>query len=125
MVLYDIIDGTVAKRYKGHKQTFDYIRSCAGGVSHGFVISGSEDSTIYVWHRDSREPLEYLSGHSGGCVNDVSWNPGHAGMFASAGDDRTVRIWQASSSSSPSPPHVQGLSSSVTMSDADAPPSGW
>ena len=80
------------------------IRSCFGGASRSFVISGSEgetpsvlkaeqdlhsvvnatDSMIYVWHKDNIEPLETLAGHGRGSVNDVAWNPTDTGMFASA-----------------------------------------
>lgn len=81
------------------------------------------DANIYVWHKSNDRPLEVLTGHGRGCVNDVSWNPASTAMFASAGgqsttsslfsdpladrllmlvcpispDDKTVRIWQAPS----------------------------
>lgn len=101
VVLYDIVDGSVHKRYRGHQQGMYMVRSCFGGASKSFVISGSEDAMIYVWHKDNIEPLEILAGHDGGTVNDVAWNPSSAGMFASAGDDKTVRIWQAPSAATP------------------------
>lgn len=97
VVLYDVIDGTVAKRYQGQQQGKHMIRSCFGGASKSFIISGSEDAMVYVWHKDSIQPLEVLAGHGKGSVNDVSWNPSSSGMFASAGDDKTIRIWQAPS----------------------------
>lgn len=50
-------------------------------------IKPTTDSMIYVWHKDSSEPLEVLSGHRNGSVNDVSWNPASSGMFASAGGE--------------------------------------
>lgn len=69
------------------------IRSCFGGGSNRgrFIVSGSEDAKIYVWHKDSLAtgaggPLECLSGHEKGSVNDVAWNlVSKTGMFASAG----------------------------------------
>ena len=37
--------------------------------------------------------MESLKGDNKGCVNAVSWNPCDPGMFASAGDDKKVRMW--------------------------------
>ncbi|KAJ3213682.1 hypothetical protein HK099_007235, partial [Clydaea vesicula] len=86
--LWDLEEKKIVKRYIGHKQGRFIIRSCFGGVKKGFVLSGSEDSRIYVWHRERGDLLEYLSGHSG-CVSCVSWNP-KFNMFASASDDHTI-----------------------------------
>lgn len=42
VLLYDIIEGVVVKRYRGQQQGVDFIRSTFGGPSRGFIISGSE-----------------------------------------------------------------------------------
>ncbi|KAJ3316741.1 hypothetical protein HDU76_001580 [Blyttiomyces sp. JEL0837] len=63
--LWDIESKRLVRKYVGHKQGLFVIRSCFGGISQNFVLSGSEDSRIYVWHRERGVVLEELSGHSG------------------------------------------------------------
>jgi WD40 repeat protein len=106
--MFDVVEGREVKRYTGQTQSGHMIRSCMGGAANGFVISGSEgeysaitlyyhpkansrtvyqDANIYVWHKSNDRPLEVLTGHGRGCVNDVSWNPASTAMFASAGGE--------------------------------------
>ncbi|KAJ5114060.1 hypothetical protein N7456_002594, partial [Penicillium angulare] len=91
--LIDLETTAVIRRFKGHKQGEYVIRSTFGGAGENFVVSGSDDSCVYVWHKDNGSLVETLHGHDKGCVNSISWNPADPTMFASAGDDRAVRIW--------------------------------
>ncbi|KAH9813948.1 WD40-repeat-containing domain protein [Melampsora americana] len=93
--LYSLDAHCLIRRYVGQKQGEFIIRSCFGGLNRNFILSGSEDSKIYVWHKETGSLIEVLNGHGEGSVNAVAWNPKHPTMFASAGDDHTVRIWQA------------------------------
>ncbi|KAI9722990.1 MAG: hypothetical protein M1812_001439 [Candelaria pacifica] len=96
--LMDIKTTETIRRFLGQKQGEFVIRSNFGGGGENFVISGSEDSRIHIWHKENGTLVESLDGHSKGCVNAVAWNPKNPGMFASAGDDNKVRIWSKASS---------------------------
>ncbi|ODH52882.1 hypothetical protein GX48_01076 [Paracoccidioides brasiliensis] len=91
--LLGIETGEVVRQYLGQKQGNFIIRSTFGGAAENFVVSGSEDSKIHIWHKENCTLVATLQGHGHGCVNAVSWNPKDPGMFASAGDDHKVRIW--------------------------------
>ncbi|KAJ5469884.1 hypothetical protein N7530_007241 [Penicillium desertorum] len=85
--LVDMETTAVVRQFKGQKQGEFVIRSTFGGAAENFVVSGSEDSKVYIWHKENGNIVETLDGHISGCVNSISWNPADPGMFASAGDD--------------------------------------
>ncbi|KAI9458264.1 WD40 repeat-like protein [Russula earlei] len=94
--LWDLFTGRLARKYTGQRQGRHIIRSCFGGVDGNFVVSGSEDGNVYVWHRDRAILLDVLTGHGSGSVNSVAWNPRNTQMFASCSDDCTIRLWEPS-----------------------------
>ncbi|KAJ0980765.1 hypothetical protein J5N97_009020 [Dioscorea zingiberensis] len=91
--LWSILDDPeLIIKYKGHKRSRFLVSSCFGGFEQAFIASGSEDSQVYIWHRNTGDLIWALPGHSG-AVNCVSWNPTNLHMLASASDDHTIRIW--------------------------------
>ncbi|GAB4817799.1 hypothetical protein N2152v2_004845 [Parachlorella kessleri] len=68
------------------------VRACLGGLGQKFVLTGSEEGKVYMFLRSSGDLLASLDGHAA-TANAVAWNPQDPHMFASASDDRTVRIW--------------------------------
>lgn len=90
--LMEIDSGKVIHRFEGHQQKDFILRSAFGGADENFVVSGSEDSRIYIW-RSNGLLIEALDAHAG-CVNSVAWHPRDPSTFASAGDDCRVKIWR-------------------------------
>ncbi|KAJ5512091.1 hypothetical protein N7463_001643 [Penicillium fimorum] len=88
--LVDMETTALVRQFKGQKQGEFVIRSTFGGAAENFVVSGSEDSKVYIWHKENGNIVEILEGHISGCVNSISWNPADPGMFASAGDDSAL-----------------------------------
>ncbi|CAG8960081.1 hypothetical protein HYFRA_00010559 [Hymenoscyphus fraxineus] len=77
----------------GDRGGINVIRATFGGANESFVISGSEEGYVSIFHKDNGQLIEKLDGHEKGCCSSVSWNPTNPCMFASAGDDCKIRIW--------------------------------
>lgn len=93
--LYDVDEKRILMRYRGHSGARFVIRAAFGGPSECFVISGSEDTLIYIWHKFYGVLLHALSGHSLS-ISAVAW-PGSRSCpwLISASDDHTLRIWSS------------------------------
>lgn len=63
------------RRFRGNKQGFYVIHSCFGGENDELIASGSEDATIFIFHRDRETPLIELQGHGKILKNKFFINP--------------------------------------------------
>lgn len=113
--LWDYVNGRPIKTYQGHvNQKYslcgafgvygkDVLRPTDGREDEvmprdspeeakwAFVVSGSEDGTLLIWDVVTKDVLQQLRGHEG-AVLGVDTHPSEKKM-ASAGIDRTVRVW--------------------------------
>lgn len=103
--MWDINRQCLVRRFNGHKIHQHVIGCGFGGIDENFVVSGSEDAKIYIWHRASGRLIETLEGHNGGTVNDVAWHPKDSLTLASCGDDHSLRIWRPGGRPLASPAH--------------------
>ena len=51
------------------------------------------DSRVYIWRQQTGLIVAALDAHYPGTVNCVSWHPKDPTIWASAGDDKKVKIW--------------------------------
>jgi len=105
------------RKLQGLKQGFYTIHSSFGGPNQEFVVSGSEDNIVYIWHIREETPICMLEGHSQ-TVNCVHWNPANPSMIASASDDTTVRIWGPAPGSPSSSSHTHNMSTTPPTSSS-------
>ncbi|KAF4976518.1 hypothetical protein FZEAL_6836 [Fusarium zealandicum] len=89
--LIDLMTRNSVQKFFGHTGGEYLIRSSFGGPNESFVMSGSEDGNILIWHKNTGAAVERLPGHHPRC-NAVAWNPADPFMLASCGDDGRLKM---------------------------------
>ncbi len=91
--LYDLTNFTLINKYYGHTQEQFCIECSFAGKNDEFIVCGSEDASIYIWHRSNSIPISVIKGHTGSVNNCIlSFNLNRPIMF-SVSDDFTLRLW--------------------------------
>lgn len=86
------------KTYRGHQNRRFCIFS-AFSITHGrYVVSGSEDKCVYLWHLQDRLVAQRLCGHTDSVLSVSSHPTDHRIASGGSTNDKTVRIWEHRSS---------------------------
>lgn len=56
------------------------------------VSCGCATGCVFIWSRDKAQLITKIEAH-GSIVNFISWNPQNPNLFATASDDRTIKIY--------------------------------
>ncbi|CAK7206965.1 hypothetical protein SEUCBS139899_009772 [Sporothrix eucalyptigena] len=87
--------GEPVQKYLGATGGECVIRASFGGADESFVLSGSEDGNLNIWHKNLGAHLFRLSAHKPRC-NAIAWSPIDPCLFATCGDDGKIKIWSSS-----------------------------
>lgn len=98
--LYNLQTRELLNKYYGHRQEYYVIDCSFAGENDEYIICGSEDLTIFIWHRNSSIPISEIKGHTG-AVNSCSLlcglNEMKGFLLFSVSDDHTLRVWSDNS----------------------------
>ncbi|KAG5999343.1 hypothetical protein E4U54_001905, partial [Claviceps lovelessii] len=90
--LIDLATRSTIHKFVGHKIDRFIIRSTFGGANESFVVSGSEDGNMFIWHKNMGDAVERLPGHVKRC-NGATWNPADPCMLASCSDEGPIKMY--------------------------------
>lgn len=91
IILYNLDTNKIINKYYGHTQKIFIIKVAFGGDKDQFILSGSEDATVYLWYRrNPGAPKFQFKGHLG-VVNSVEMLSNN--IVLSVSDDKTIKVW--------------------------------
>ncbi len=87
--LWNVRSGKLLRSFDNHVDT---VTSVAFNKEGSYLISGSEDKTIKVWDTYLGEMVVNFNAHEG-AVTSIKVSPHEGNVFASAGKDGVVKLW--------------------------------
>ncbi|XP_022861953.1 COMPASS-like H3K4 histone methylase component WDR5B, partial [Olea europaea var. sylvestris] len=91
--LWNYSTGKFLKIYSGHKNGVYCLTSTFSVTGEKYIVSGSEDHSIYLWNLQGKNLVQKLEGHIDTVVS-VTCHPTENMIVSAALDnDRSVRVW--------------------------------
>lgn len=89
--LYNLGNTKIEGNYYGHTQRTMIIKCSFAGDKDQYIISGSEDSNVYLWDRNIPGRPKYIFKEHLGIVNSVELL--YNDVLLSVSDDKSLKIW--------------------------------
>ena len=90
--LIDLKNGSLVRKYFGHKQSKPIYKCKFGGYNDNFLTCGSEDACLLIWHRTKSIPIHKVKCHSAG-INCVWWGGQNKEMLFTGSDDHSIKVF--------------------------------
>lgn len=92
VLLLNAFEDQVVQKYTGHMNMGQSSLQACFSADGQYILSGSEDGSIPVWHKGTGQLVHTLQGHAAHTpVSCVQWNPNKV-MLASGGEE--MAMWQ-------------------------------
>jgi WD40 repeat protein len=91
--LYEISNLKLKNKFYGHTQEQYSIECSFAGEYDEYIICGSEDACIYIWHISDSIPIRKIKGHTGSVNSCYLINLFNNDLIFSVSDDHTLRLW--------------------------------
>ncbi|KAM7415510.1 hypothetical protein PAMA_017830 [Pampus argenteus] len=93
--LWDYSKGKCLKTYTGHKNEKYCIFANFSVTGGKWIVSGSEDSMVYIWNLQTKEIVQKLQGHTDVVISTACHPTENIIASAALENDKTIKLWKS------------------------------
>ncbi|XP_023376823.1 WD repeat-containing protein 5 [Pteropus vampyrus] len=93
--LWDYSKGKCLKTYTGHKNEKYCIFANFSVTGGKWIVSGSEDSLVYIWNLQTKEVVQKLQGHTDVVISTACHPTENIIASAALENDKTIKLWKS------------------------------
>ena len=90
-----LCQGKCLKTYTGHKNEKYCVFANFSVTGGKWIVSGSEDSLVYIWNLQTKEIVQKLSGHTDVVLSTACHPTENIIASASLENDKTIKLWRS------------------------------
>ncbi|KAM4616974.1 WD repeat-containing protein 5-like isoform 3-T3 [Polymixia lowei] len=93
--LWDYSKGKCLKTYAGHKNEKYCVFANFSVTGGKWIVSGSEDSMVYIWNLQTKEIVQKLQGHTDVVISTACHPTENIIASAALENDKTIKLWRS------------------------------
>uniref|UniRef100_A0A667X959 WD repeat domain 5 n=1 Tax=Myripristis murdjan TaxID=586833 RepID=A0A667X959_9TELE len=93
--LWDYSKGKCLKTYNGHKNEKYCVFANFSVTGGKWIVSGSEDSMVYIWNLQTKEIVQKLQGHTDVVISTACHPTENIIASAALENDKTIKLWKS------------------------------